>query len=266
MPFINLSDKTLYYTRAQPEGGSHITLLFIHGLGSSSSFYATIIPRLVASGYSCLALDTHGSGLSKYNGSDQDIQSIAKDAIDVLSSLKIKLENVVVVGHSMGGIVACELASNHPFKAVVLIGPVYPSPNAATVFGKRIEIVGQRGMEAMADSVPQAATGSKSTSTHHAFIRALLLSQDPKGYISICKVIANAQPPQYEKVMCPLLAIAGLDDKSAPLEGVQLTVNSCGTDAAKKNLHKLEGVGHWHCIEAAPEVGSLIEQFVKGLD
>lgn len=40
---------------------------------------------------------------------------------------------------------------------------------------------------------------------------------------------------------------------------------SYGTDPSKKHLHKLAGVGHWHCIEAADEVGSLIEEFLKGL-
>ncbi|RFU26923.1 hypothetical protein B7463_g9430, partial [Scytalidium lignicola] len=253
-------------TLCQPEGGFNTTLLFIHGLGSSSSFYATIIPHLVALGLSCLALDTNGSGLSKYNGSEQSIQSIAQDALDILSSLEIKLENVVVVGHSMGGIVACELASGHAFKAVVLLGPVNPNPNAASVFGKRITTVEQQGMEAMADSIPQAATGSKSTSTQHAFIRTLLLAQDAAGYISLCKVIANAQAPQYEKITCPVLIIAGLDDKSAPLEGSQLILDSCATNVAKKRLRKLEGVGHWHCIEAAPEVESLIEEFIKSLN
>lgn len=84
-----------------------------------------------------------GSGLSKYNGSEQSIQSIAADAREVLSSLKVNTEDVVVVGHSMGGMVASHLTSSYRFKGVVLIGPVHPNPNAATVFGKRIETVQQ---------------------------------------------------------------------------------------------------------------------------
>lgn len=73
----------------------------------------------------------------------------------------------------------------------------------------------------MADTIPGAATGSKSTSIQEAFIRSLLLSQQPEGYVSLCKVIAEATPPKYNKVTCPLLIVAGEDDKSAPLQGCQ---------------------------------------------
>lgn len=80
-------------------------------------------------------------------------------------------------------------------------------------------------MEAMADTIPRAATGSRSTSTQHAFIRTLLLAQDAAGYISLCKVIADAEPPKYDKITSPMLLLAGAEDKSAPLEGCQLIFN-----------------------------------------
>ena len=64
MPFIHVNRKELYYTWSSPETrskqNSGLTLVFIHGLGSSSSFYATVIPSLVKAGFSCLAIDTHG--------------------------------------------------------------------------------------------------------------------------------------------------------------------------------------------------------------
>jgi hypothetical protein len=74
-------------------------------------------------------------------------------------------------------------------------------------------------MEAMADAIPKAATGSMSTSAQHAWIRSLLLSQQPAGYISLCSILAKATPPDYRQVRSPILLIAGADDKSAPLVG-----------------------------------------------
>lgn len=59
MPSIRIDDQELYYTWT-PAGDGPI-LLFIHGLGSSSSFYSTIIPSLVEKGHSCLAFDTPGN-------------------------------------------------------------------------------------------------------------------------------------------------------------------------------------------------------------
>jgi len=49
----------------------------------------------------------------------------------------------MIVGHSMGGIVASYIAAEYPdrVKGVVLIGPVNPDPALASVFEKRIEVV-----------------------------------------------------------------------------------------------------------------------------
>jgi alpha-beta hydrolase superfamily lysophospholipase len=58
MPTLQIDDQELYYSWT-PAGDGPI-LLFIHGLGSSNSFYASIIPGLVQQGFSCLAFDTPG--------------------------------------------------------------------------------------------------------------------------------------------------------------------------------------------------------------
>ena len=75
-------------------------------------------------------------------------------------------------------------------------------------------------MEAVADSIPAAATGSKANTTHRAFIRTHLLSQSPEGYNSLCQVILTAELPKYDQIKCALLVIAGEEDKTATIEGV----------------------------------------------
>lgn len=149
MSLITINSKPLYYTLhpASASSPSSLTLLFLHGLGSTSSFYAPIIPLLASAGHACLTLDTHGSGLSSYTGAGNSINSIAADALSLLDALAITA-NVVVVGHSMGGIVASHLAATAPalIRAVVLIGPVNPNPGAADVFSKRIAVV-ERGQQ-----------------------------------------------------------------------------------------------------------------------
>ena len=72
-------------------------------------------------------------------------------------------------------------------------------------------------MEPLADTIPTAATGSKSNSVHHAFIRALLLSQTPDGYASLCSAIVAAKRPDYARIESRVLFIAGSDDKTATL-------------------------------------------------
>jgi pimeloyl-ACP methyl ester carboxylesterase len=142
MPSLTINSKSLFYTIDEPPlGTAKSTTLFIHGLGSSSCFYKTITPSLKAF-IRCISLDTPGSGLSSLGISEQSISSIAQDAINLLDALEVN-EKVLVVGHSMGGIVANYIAAEYQerVKAVILLGPVNPAPGMADVFAKRIEVV-----------------------------------------------------------------------------------------------------------------------------
>ncbi|KAG5989807.1 hypothetical protein E4U43_004428 [Claviceps pusilla] len=120
-------------------------------------------------------------------------------------------------------------------------------------------------MDGVADVVPSAATGPRTTPTQKAFIRSLLLAQSPEGYSSLCRTIADAHPPRYEDATCPLLIIVGSDDSTASMSGSQEILNSWGVEPGLKRMQVLHGVGHWHCIEAADEVESLVDEFVQGL-
>ncbi|KAM6505388.1 hypothetical protein FSOLCH5_014608 [Fusarium solani] len=117
----------------------------------------------------------------------------------------------------------------------------------------------------MAKTIPFAATGSKANLTHKAFIRTPLLSQKTDGYIALCNAIAKAERPSYSDAHSPLLIIAGEEGKTSPVADSEMMLASWGCDNAAKNIRILPAVGHWHCIEAADEVGSALEEFVSKL-
>ncbi|GAB7351411.1 hypothetical protein MBLNU459_g2083t2 [Dothideomycetes sp. NU459] len=178
---------------------------------------------------------------------------------------ELSISKAYFVGHSMSGMTGPELAAEWPDRIIglVLVGPVYPTPNVSPMFEDRIKKVEKDGMECMADTVPYAAVGSKAQRVHSAFIRELILGMEPSGYISMCKVIANAykSPPRYEKVSCATLILAGEEDKSAPLAGCKQILEALGSK--EKSLTVMDKVGHWHCIEDPEEVGRLIVEFLK---
>ncbi|CAG9993996.1 unnamed protein product [Clonostachys byssicola] len=264
MPTLRLQDQDVYYRWTPASSEEGFTFVFIHGLGSSHSFYETVTPHLIESGHSCLALDTPGSGLSKYAGRDRKPSEIAGLIAALISKLKLESRRFIAVGHSMGAMVASELALQIPLSGVVLIGPVHPTPALGDIFAARIQTIQEKGLESLADSIPKAATGSQSTSSHHAFIRALINSQSPEGYMSLCHTIATASPPEYSKVKAPLLIIAGGEDKTSPLAGCQAILDSWGTTSGKK-IEILDGVGHWHCIEAPDRVQLAMSKFAGSL-
>ncbi|KHO02120.1 alpha/beta hydrolase fold family protein [Metarhizium album ARSEF 1941] len=263
MPTIQIDNQALYYSW-NPAGDGPI-LLLVHGLGSSNSFYASIIPGLVQKGYACLAFDTPGSALSTYGGREIDGEAICGAAVALITALQLDVKRVIVVGHSMGAIIASTMALHLGTLGVVLIGPVNPSAALADVMDARIKLVESEGMEGVANVVPFAATGPRATATQKAFVRALLLGQTAEGYKSLCRMIANAGRPRYEDIKCPLLIIAGSHDKTAPLPGSRDILNSWGVGPGLKRIEILADVGHWHCIEAAPEVEDLVGAFAEGV-
>ena len=118
-------------------------------------------------------------------------------------------------------------------------------------------------MEPMANTIPAAAVGSRSTALQKAFIRELILGQNPNGYAALCRAIAAAQVPDYAAVRAPFLLVAGDEDKSASMEGCKHIYEH--VSSSSKSLEVLKGVGHWHCIEASDDVGTLISRFAGGI-
>jgi pimeloyl-ACP methyl ester carboxylesterase len=79
--------------------------------------------------------------LSTYSGLDQSVKTIAEDVVTLMSQLCLDATKTVLVGHSMGGMVACELASVQRYAGMVLLGPIHPAPGLADVFAARIKKV-----------------------------------------------------------------------------------------------------------------------------
>ncbi|KAF2853954.1 alpha/beta-hydrolase [Plenodomus tracheiphilus IPT5] len=261
MPFLRLGYKRIHYTDLKPQGEVRETFILVHGLGSSQDYYHAVAQGLVANGFRCIIFDNTGAGRSPYTFIEQSVQTLGEDVIGILDALEVP--KAVVVGHSMGGIVAADLAAERSDRlvAAVLVGPVYPSKNAGPIFEKRIETVEKEGMQPLADTIPQAAAGRNSSPLAKGFIRELLLGQDPAGYMSNCRVIINARVPDYSKISIPILILAGEEDKSAPLEGCKKMFEEIGT--SEKRLEIIQGVGHWHCLEAFDEVVQLIQTFYQ---
>ncbi|KAL4881161.1 Alpha/Beta hydrolase protein [Aspergillus karnatakaensis] len=265
MPLISVNNHQLHYTDSHPDGApaGGLTFYFIHGLGSSQNYYFPVIPHLTAK-HRCITVDTYGAARSTYTDQSVSIASIAADAIAVLDALDIP--EAVVVGHSMGGLVVTLLGSEHAnrVKGIVAIGPTHPSETLTSVMQKRSQTATEGGMESLANAIPYQATGSASTPLARAFIRELVLGQNPKGYAALCQAIANAPTVDYGLIKAPFLLIAGEEDKSASMEGCQHIYDHVSSE--NKKMEVLRQVGHWHCIEAPEQVGKAIVEFVEGIE
>jgi pimeloyl-ACP methyl ester carboxylesterase len=96
------------------------TLLLLHGAGSNGHAWHYQYEHL-GNRHSPIALDLPGHGRSSGVEALRNIEDYAAFTVAFLDALK--LDSVVVVGHSMGGAIAMELALHYPnrVKALVLI-------------------------------------------------------------------------------------------------------------------------------------------------
>ncbi|PYI07309.1 alpha/beta-hydrolase [Aspergillus sclerotiicarbonarius CBS 121057] len=261
MPFTTVNNHQIAYHDTYPGGApaGGLTFVFVHGLGSSSNYYFPVLPHL--SNHRCITMDTYGAARSTYNGGTISIASIAADVVSVLDALHV--HKAVAVGHSMGGLVVTLLGAEYPDRVtgVVAIGPTHPSEKLAETMTQRSETVSTDGMEPMANKIPRNATGARSSPLVKSFIRELIMGQNPQGYAALCRAIATAPKINYSAVTAPFLLIAGAEDKSASMEGCEYI--HARVSSERKHMEVLQGVGHWHCVEAPETVGQAIADFAN---
>jgi pimeloyl-ACP methyl ester carboxylesterase len=104
------------------EGNGKQTIVFIHGLSSNADAWSRNIVSLKEK-YTCVALDLPGFGKSSKVAPTYTPTYYAEIVVKLID--KLKLKNVIVAGHSMGGQAAIKLALNHPqkLKQLILIAP-----------------------------------------------------------------------------------------------------------------------------------------------
>jgi pimeloyl-ACP methyl ester carboxylesterase len=113
-------------------------------------------------------------------------------------------------------------------------------------------------MDSMAAVVPNAAVGSKASPLTRAFIRELLLGQTVEGYCAFCNAIATATVGDLSKVKARVLIVAGSEDKSAPMHGCKKYTE----EISGAELKVVDGLGHWHVVEAPEEISKIVDGFV----
>ncbi|MFZ1519488.1 MAG: alpha/beta hydrolase [Ignavibacteriaceae bacterium] len=105
---IALTNPTIAY---MDQGSGEHTIILVHGLASNAGFWRYNIPEL-AKKYRVIAIDLPGYGKSQKGDYPYSMSFYAEQVKNLIDELK--LNNVVYVGHSMGGQVGIKLAIKYP--------------------------------------------------------------------------------------------------------------------------------------------------------
>jgi len=107
MPMITLNGLEVFYEAR----GSGEPVLLVHGLGSSTEDWEPQVNALRRE-FTVVAYDVRGHGRTAKPAGAYSVSQFAADAAALISALK--LGPVHVVGLSMGGMIAFQLAADHP--------------------------------------------------------------------------------------------------------------------------------------------------------
>jgi pimeloyl-ACP methyl ester carboxylesterase len=111
-------------------GDGEPPLLFIHGWTCNRTHWRDQVPHF-AKKHRVLAVDLRGHGESDKPDQDYTIDGFVDDMAWLIRELG--LQRPVVIGHSMGGVIAMNLARKHPklVSAIVMVdSPITPLPEA----------------------------------------------------------------------------------------------------------------------------------------
>jgi len=107
-----------------PNPEATYTLLFSHGNGEDLGYVLPLLPVLRELGFSVLAYDYRGYGLSEGRPSERNVYADIDAAYDYLTrQLKIQPERIILYGRSLGAGAAVDLAARKSVGGLVLESP-----------------------------------------------------------------------------------------------------------------------------------------------
>jgi pimeloyl-ACP methyl ester carboxylesterase len=261
------------------EGKGVKNLVFIHGLGSYMPAWQNNITAL-AKVNTCYAIDLPGYGKSEKPDTVYSISFYA-DIIDAFIK-EMKLENVYLVGHSMGGHISLYQALSSP---KYLSGLVLIAPAGIETFTKNEAAFLQSAVTetsvAAADSLQISLNIRRNFYNYPAsadfMISDRIKMKSAKDFGRYCEVVVDniqgmlSQPVfnELSKLKFPVLVIFGREDQLIPNKYLHQSDTEQIIKTATKAIPDSKGViideaGHFVHYEQYNKVNEVISSFLNG--
>jgi non-heme chloroperoxidase len=235
-------------------------LVFIHGTNAGPWTMANFADFFAAKGFACHcpAYRYHDPSPSPEHAAQIKELSIADHVEDIASFVGTLNAQPILVGHSLGGIVAQKLAARGLASAIVLLNGsvnwgVLPTTDQERELGKMFISAGAFWEEAL---LPDFETMVRfglnkldSDEQHRAFQRLGPESGRVMFELFLWMFDDNQTTRiDYDAVTCPVLMVSGTDDLAIPPSTSRLIAERHGERAT---FHEAPGYGHYLTLEPA---------------
>jgi 3-oxoadipate enol-lactonase len=179
--------------------------------------------RLLSRRFSVLRYDTRGHGGTGAPPGPYTFDQLAADAKALFDALGIQRTHWV--GLSMGGMIGQAFALQYPdvFSSMVLADTTSRRPpNAAQMWGERIRVAEEQGMDALVDGTLGRWFTEPFRRTHPDVMERIaqgIRSTPVAGFAGCCHAIASIDVlDRLGEIRCPVLVIFGEEDHGTPPE------------------------------------------------
>jgi pimeloyl-ACP methyl ester carboxylesterase len=241
--------------------GSEPAVLFIHGFCQSSAYWAPTVDRLRASGVAAIAPDLPGFGAS---ARDEGPYTMADLADTVAAQLATERAGpVILVGGSMGGVVAQHLVLRHPERVLrlLLVATGGRTANEAVALEKADALAAAEWNEETVTPIVDGFFHVRPQPAAVAEFRRIALSASQSAAVEAARSNAvNRTLEDLRAIRVPTMIIQGRHDRArTPEHGAEMRDRIPGS-----RLAILEGAGHTPHLEQPDAFHALAMPFLLG--
>ena len=250
------------------DAGRGAPVVFLHGLGASMYAWRKNLAAVAAAGFRVIAFDNRGFGLSDKPAAPYDNAAYDRLAIALMDSLRVS--DAVLVGHSLGGAIAAEVAIEYPqrVRGLVLVGSAGLGAREPPLFGvARWPVLGPaalafrgRGLTARLLRATYADPRKVTDSDVDQYYAPVAQPEYARALRGVLRQFRfTALEGRLDRIVAPTLVLWGEEDRWVPLRLGRALASGITRSAFLSVPH----AGHSVQEEAPDEVNHLLVKFLK---
>lgn len=239
-------------------GAGSRTLVWVHGLGESGRCFDAITAHPALSPYRHVIPDLPGYGRSPW---PVRAPSLVETADDLAAWLAARDDDAVLIGHSLGGVLATLVLERHPRAARAIVDVDGNVTVDDCTFSRRIAAFGEADAPAAAEQVWTWLAGQAGTdaalrgyAASMAFADPAVLWRHARDLVAISS--EDSLAGRRARLPVPLLYVAGAPGGCSPRSRAQLAEAGVAVEAVSP-------AGHWPFIDQPLVFADAVARFVE---
>jgi 3-oxoadipate enol-lactonase len=263
MPLFHLSSRLhIHFEEVNPQGSP--TVLLLHGLGATGESWSLQSPALSAAGYRLLIPDIRSFGQSGYPGGRIRISDLAQDMVELLRFTSI--DQTHVVGISMGGTIALQLALDFPelVDKLVLVNTFShlrpEKPGVWAYFLLRFLLVHTTGLATQAKAVAKRVFPRPDQEELRRILYNQIMQAHPDGYRATMRALALFDVRhRLAEISALVLVITGSLDTTVP----PVSQFEMASKISTARQVVISGAGHAVSVDCPEEFNRALIEFLN---